>query len=458
MRVPSFLMAAMLSFSVAASAGGPMSYTEPFAPSQSEAELEQVEYVPSSASLPPYPIYPDVPAYALSTSNQRSARIRYLVTGADSITVGFYSKDGCYAINQGERIGHGLITSGDSGPHWPIVMDKSGVLYTKIEGQWYRRESTMYADEFCQHSGPNGSVTNLYLEITSVDSSGRRQILDEWSTLQFEPLMQSGSVYSHYEERRYELPAGSEELILELNSPWTRIDASGVHLSTPEVKYPVLLTLLRVDGGTDLTFGEDAMQQLPDPGGEDPKQDPDPGSNTDPDTDDEEPIPMPPASDDAEEIAWITRVVGDWWDFSDQVFEEMLTENEELKELVWEQQTDIEDLQREKEEAEEKAKAKSSSSKSTAAKSSSSSKSTSSANKDTSTSKSSPATRTEVAEKSAPDDDESDANTDVIRTREMIYSESEGIDSTRVYDVILGVCIAFGGLAAYRVYIGSVRK
>ena len=142
MRVFALLMATFLSFSAAA---GPMSYTEPFAPPHSEesvVELEQVEYVESAASLPPYPIYPAIPAYALSSSNQRSARIRYPVTDANSITVGFYSNDGCYAIKQGEQIGHGLVTSGYSGPRWPIVMDQSGVLYAEIEGQWYRREST----------------------------------------------------------------------------------------------------------------------------------------------------------------------------------------------------------------------------------------------------------------------------------------------------------------------------
>ena len=134
----------------------------------------------------------------------------------------------------------------------------------------------------------------------------------------------------------------------------------------------------------------------------------------------------------------------------------MLTQNEELMELVQEQQTDINKLQREKEEAEEKTK--SSSSKSTATKSSSSSKSTSSTSKNTTTSKSSSTTRTTVAEKIDTSDGEGDEGTDVTHTREMIYSERGGFDSSRVYDVMLGICIAFGGLAAYRVYIGSVRK
>ena len=440
MRVSALLMATFLSFSAAA---GPMSYTEPFAPPQPEDEsvvkLEQVEYVESAASLPPYPIYPAIPAYALSSSNQRSARIRYPVTDANSITVGFYSNDGCYAVKQGEQIGHGLVTSGYSGPRWPIVMDQSGVLYAEIEGQWYRRESTQYADTFCHHTGPSGPVKNLYLEITAIDSSGKQQILDEWSTLQFEPLMQSGSVYSHYEERSYEIPSGTEELILQLNSPWTRISATGEHLPMKEVQYPVLLTSLRIDGGADLYVGE---KELPTPGDESG------------DDNGEEKIPLPPdPSDNDDEII---RIVGPWWDFSDPIFEEMLTQNEELMELVQEQQTDINKLQREKEEAEEKTK--SSSSKSTAAKSSSSSKSASSTSKTTTTSKSSSTTRTTVAEKIDTSGGEGDEGTDVTHTREMIYSERGGFDSSRVYDVMLGICIAFGGLAAYRVYIGSVRK
>ena len=440
MRVSALLMATFLSFSAAV---GPMSYTEPFAPPQPEDEsvvkLEQVEYVESAASLPPYPIYPAIPAYALSSSNQRSARIRYLVTGADSITVGFYSQNGCYAIKQGEQIGHGLVTSGYSGPRWPIVMDQSGVLYAEIEGQWYRRESTQNADTFCQHTGPSGPVKNLYLEITVIDSSGKQQILDEWSTLQFEPLMQSGSVYSHYEERSYEIPLGTEELILQLNSPWTRISATGEHLSMREAKYPVLLTSLRIDGGADLYVGE---KELPTPGDESG------------DDNGEEEIPLPTDSgDDDDEIVWI---FGDRRDFSDPIFEEMLTQNEELMELVQEQQTDINKLQREKEEAEEKTK--SSSSKSTATKSSSPSQSASSTSKNTTSSKSSSTTRTTVAEKIDASGGEGDKGTDVTHTREMIYSERGGFDSSRVYDVMLGICIAFGGLAAYRVYIGSVRK
>lgn len=439
MCVPALLMAAFLSFSAA----GPMSYTETFAPPQSEesvVELEQAEYVESAASLPPYPIYPAIPAYALPSSNQRSARIRYLVTGADSITVGFYSKNGCYAIKQGEQIGHGLVISGYSGPRWPIVMDQSGVLYAEIEGQWYRRESTQYADTFCQHTGPSGPVKNLYLEITVIDSSGKQQILDEWSTLQFEPLMQSGSVYSHYEERSYEIPSGTEELILQLNSPWTRISATGEHLSMTEVQYPVLITSLRIDGGTDLSVGVEKEIPIPDDGSG--------GEN------EEEEIPLPPDSGDNDDE--IIRIVGPWWDFSDPIFEEMLTQNEELMELVQEQQTDINKLQREKEEAEEKTK--SSSSKSTAAKSSSSSQSASSISKNTTTSKSSSTTRTTVAEKIDASGGEGGKGTDVTHTREMIYSERGGFDSSRVYDVMLGICIAFGGLAAYRVYIGSVRK
>lgn len=440
MRVSALLMATFLSFSAAA---GPMSYTEPFAPPQPEDEsvvkLEQVEYVESAASLTSYPIYPAIPAYALSSSNQRSARIRYLVTGADSITVGFYSQNGCYAIKQGEQIGHGLVTSGYSGPRWPIVMDQSGVLYAEIEGQWYRRESTQNADTFCQHTGPSGPVKNLYLEITAIDSSGKQQILDEWSTLQFEPLMQSGSVYSHYEERSYEIPSGTEELILQLNSPWTRISATGEHLPMIEVKYPVLLTSLRIDGGADLSVGE---KELPTPGDESG------------DDNGEEKIPLPTDSgDDDDEIVWI---FGDRRDFSDPIFEEMLTQNEELMELVQEQKTDINKLQREKEEAEERAK--SSSGKSTVTKSSSSSKSTSSTSKNTTSSKSSSTTRTTVAEKIDASGGEGDKGTDVTHTREMIYSERGGFDSSRVYDVMLGICIAFGGLAAYRVYIGSVRK
>ena len=438
MRVSALLMATFLSFSAA----GPMSYTELFAPPHSEesvVELEQVEYVESASSLPPYPIYPAIPAYALSSSNQRSARIRYFVTDANSITIGFYSNDGCYAIKQGEQIGHGLVTSGYSGPRWPIVMDQSGVLYVEIEGQWYRRESTQYADTFCQHTGPSGPVKNLYLEITAIDSSGKQQILDEWSTLQFEPLMQSGSVYSHYEERSYEIPSGTEELILQLNSPWTRISATGEHLPMKEVQYPVLLTSLRIDGGADLSVGE---KELPTPGDESG------------DDNGEEKIPLPPDSGDNDDE--IIRIVGPWWDFSDPIFEEMLTQNEELMELVQEQKTDINKLQREKEEAEEKTK--SSSSKSTATKSSSSSKSASSTSKNTTSSKSSSTTRTTVVEKIDASGGEGDEGTDVTHTREMIYSERGGFDSSRVYDVMLGICIAFGGLAAYRVYIGSVRK
>ena len=438
MRVSALLMATFLSFSAA----GPMSYTELFAPPHSEesvVELEQVEYVESASSLPPYPIYPAIPAYALSSSNQRSARIRYFVTDANSITIGFYSNDGCYAIKQGEQIGHGLVTSGYSGPRWPIVMDQSGVLYVEIEGQWYRRESTQCADAYCQHTGPSGPVKNLYLEITAIDSSGKQQILDEWSTLQFEPLMQSGSVYSHYEERSYEIPSGTEELILQLNSPWTRISATGEHLPMKEVQYPVLLTSLRIDGGADLSVGE---KELPTPGDESG------------DDNGEEKIPLPPDSGDNDDE--IIRIVGPWWDFSDPIFEEMLTQNEELMELVQEQKTDSNKLQREKEEAEEKTK--SSSSKSTATKSSSSSKSASSTSKNTTSSKSSSTTRTTVVEKIDASGGEGDEGTDVTHTREMIYSERGGFDSSRVYDVMLGICIAFGGLAAYRVYIGSVRK
>lgn len=444
MRVSALLMATFLSFSAAA---GPMSYTEPFAPPQPEDEsvvkLEQVEYVENANTVRYY--FPEQPAFALVNSDLRSGRVRYQVRGADAVTIGFYSPRGSYLILQNGKWDHGVVIPDseiEKLKRAPIVMDEEGILFSRIDDKWHRQVYDDYgASKFVEHVGPKGSIKNLHLSVIAVDASGNHQMIDTWTTDRFEILQSpmSQTVLTYFEERHYTIPTGTRELIIELNAPWTRINTSGEHISTYPTQYPVLLTSLRIDGGADLSVGE---KELPTPGDESG------------DDNGEEKIPLPTDSgDDDDEIVWI---FGDRWDFSDPIFEEMLTQNEELMELVQEQQTDINKLQREKEEAEEKTK--SSSSKSTATKSSSSSKSASSTSKNTTSSKSSSTTRTTVAEKIDTSDGEGDEGTDVTHTREMIYSERGGFDSSRVYDVMLGICIAFGGLAAYRVYIGSVRK
>ena len=62
-------------------------------------------------------------------------------------------------------------------------------------------------------------------------------------------------IVGYYEERTYEIPKGTQELIIALNFPWDFRDTSGKPTPRPLTNYPVVVNEIRIEG-TDLIFDQ----------------------------------------------------------------------------------------------------------------------------------------------------------------------------------------------------------
>lgn len=104
--------------------------------------------------------------------------------------------------------------------------------------------------------GPS-SLKPLNLEVYAVDSKGGKHSL-VGSSAGFSPMSPNAhQIVGYYEERTYEIPKGTQELIIALNFPWDFRDTSGKPTPRPLTNYPVVVNEIRIEG-TDLIFDQGA--------------------------------------------------------------------------------------------------------------------------------------------------------------------------------------------------------
>ena len=99
-------------------------------------------------------------------------------------------------------------------------------------------------------------VKPLNLEVYALDSKGGKHSLT--GTSNEIRLMAPNSTRHYYEERTYEIPKGTQELIIALNFPWELRDTSGNPMARPPwglTNYPVVVNEIRIEG-TDLIFDQ----------------------------------------------------------------------------------------------------------------------------------------------------------------------------------------------------------
>ena len=198
----------------------------------------------------------DIPGFGLLNSNARSGEIHYQVQGAEKVTIGFYSLDSAYAFWNGKEWTNGLLSINDKVEKiQPVYMDSSGALYMQDVAIWYQLQTSLdyNSTTFRPVEKAPDFVKPLNLEVYALDSKGGKHSLT--GTSNEIRLMAPNSTRHYYEERTYEVPKGTQELIIALNFPWELRDTSGKPTPRPLTNYPVVVNEIRIEG-TDLIFDQ----------------------------------------------------------------------------------------------------------------------------------------------------------------------------------------------------------
>ena len=250
-RIFAFCLVIVISVSISL---GAELYTEPFL-SASRAHLDNITTVDSMSAILPT-VGEDIPGFGLLNSNARSGEIRYQVQGAEKVTIGFYSLDSAYAFWNGKEWTNGLLSINDKVEKiQPVYMDSSGALYMQDVAIWYQLQTSLdyNSTTFRPVEKAPDFVKPLNLEVYALDSKGGKHSLT--GTSNEIRLMAPNSTRHYYEERTYEVPKGTQELIIALNFPWELRDTSGKPTPRPLTNYPVVVNEIRIEG-TDLIFDQ----------------------------------------------------------------------------------------------------------------------------------------------------------------------------------------------------------
>ena len=250
-RIFAFCLVVVISVSISL---GAELYTEPFL-SASRAHLDNITTVNSMSAILPT-VGEDIPGFGLLNSNARSGEIHYQVQGAEKVTIGFYSLDSAYAFWNGKEWTNGLLSINDKVEKiQPVYMDSSGALYMQDDAVWYQLQTSLdyNSTTFRPVEKAPDFVKPLNLEVYALDSEGGKHSLT--GTSNEIRLMAPNSTRHYYEERTYEIPKGTQELIIALNFPWDFRDTSGKPTPRPLTNYPVVVNEIRIEG-TDLIFDQ----------------------------------------------------------------------------------------------------------------------------------------------------------------------------------------------------------
>ena len=123
-------------------------------------------------------------------------------------------------------------------------MDSSGALYMQDDAVWYQLQTSpdLILSKFYPVEKAPDFVKPLNLEVYALDSKGGKHSLI--GTSNEIRLMAPNSTRHYYEERTYEVPKGTQELIIALNFPWELRDTSGNPMARPPwglTNYPVVV-------------------------------------------------------------------------------------------------------------------------------------------------------------------------------------------------------------------------
>mgnify|MGYP006991581552 CR=1 FL=1 len=253
-RIFAFCLVVVISVSISL---GAELYTEPFL-SASRAHLDNITTVNSMSAILPT-VGEDIPGFGLLNSNARSGEIRYQVQGAEKVTIGFYSHDSAYACWNGTVWTNGVFSIRDHVEKTqPVYMDSTGALYMQDDAIWYQLQTSLdyNSTTFRPVEKAPDFVKPLNLEVYALDSKGGKHSLT--GTSNEIRLMAPNSTRHYYEERTYEVPKGTQELIIALNFPWELRDTSGNPMARPPwglTNYPVVVNEIRIEG-TDLIFDQ----------------------------------------------------------------------------------------------------------------------------------------------------------------------------------------------------------
>ena len=250
-RIFAFCLVVVISVSISL---GAELYTEPFL-SASRAHLDNITIVNSMSAIRPT-VGEDIPGFGLLNSNARSGEIRYQVQGAEKVTIGFYSHDSAYACWNGTVWTNGVFSIRDHVEKTqPVYMDSTGALYMQDDAVWYQLQTSLdyKSTTFRPVEKAPDFVKPLNLEVYALDSEGGKHSLT--GTSNEIRLMAPNSTRHYYEERTYEIPKGTQELIIALNFPWDFRDTSGKPTPRPLTNYPVVVNEIRIEG-TDLIFDQ----------------------------------------------------------------------------------------------------------------------------------------------------------------------------------------------------------
>lgn len=250
-RIFAFCLVVVISVSISL---GAELYTEPFL-SASRAHLDNITTVDSMSAILPT-VGEDIPGFGLLNSNARSGEIHYQVQGAEKVIIGFYSLDSAYAFWNGKEWTNGLLSINDKVEKiQPVYMDSSGALYMQDVAIWYQLQTSLdyNSTTFRPVEKAPDFVKPLNLEVYALDSKGGKHSLT--GTSNEIRLMAPNSTRHYYEERTYEIPKGTQELIIALNFPWDFRDTSGKPTPRPLTNYPVVVNEIRIEG-TDLMFDQ----------------------------------------------------------------------------------------------------------------------------------------------------------------------------------------------------------
>ena len=248
-RIFAFCLVVVISVSISL---GAELYTEPFL-SASRAHLDNITTVNSMSAILP------TPGFGLLNSNARSGEIHYQVQGAEKVTIGFYSHDSAYACWNGTVWTNGVFSIRDHVEKTqPVYMDSTGALYMQDDAVWYQLQTSLdyNSTTFRPVEKAPDFVKPLNLEVYALDSEGGKHSLT--GTSNEIRLMAPNSTRHYYEERTYEIPKGTQELIIALNFPWELRDTSGNPMARPPwglTNYPVVVNEIRIEG-TDLIFDQ----------------------------------------------------------------------------------------------------------------------------------------------------------------------------------------------------------
>lgn len=250
-RIFAFCLVVVISVSISL---GAELYTEPFL-SASRAHLDNITIVNSMSAIRPT-VGEDIPGFGLLNSNARSGEIHYQVQGAEKVTIGFYSHDSAYACWNGTVWTNGVFSIRDHVEKTqPVYMDSTGALYMQDDAVWYQLQTSLdyKSTTFRPVEKAPDFVKPLNLEVYPLDSEGGKHSLT--GTSNEIRLMAPNSTRHYYEERTYEIPKGTQELIIALNFPWDFRDTSGKPTPRPLTNYPVVVNEIRIEG-TDLIFDQ----------------------------------------------------------------------------------------------------------------------------------------------------------------------------------------------------------